>query len=47
MDGLVAVSPYVNCPFDSCTKGVAEAVAKEAITDLNKLANEPYIKTQA
>ncbi len=29
-------------PFDSSATGVAEAAAKEALADLNKLANEPY-----
>jgi hypothetical protein len=27
MEGLLAVCPYVNCPFDFCAKRVAEAVA--------------------
>ena len=43
MEGLLAVSPYVNCPFDSRAKGVAEAVAAAALSDLNQLANEPYM----
>jgi hypothetical protein len=43
MKGLLAVSPYINCLFDSCAKGVAEAVATIALSELNKLANEPYI----
>jgi hypothetical protein len=33
----------VNCPFDSHAKGVAEAAAKEALQNLNNLANEPYM----
>jgi hypothetical protein len=37
------VSPYVNGPFDSRAKGVAEAVAAAALSDLNQLANEPYM----
>jgi hypothetical protein len=37
MEGLLAISPYVNGPFDSRTKGVA------ALSDLNQLANEPYM----
>jgi hypothetical protein len=40
MEGLLAVSPYVNGPF---AKGVAEAVAAAALSDLNQLANEPYM----
>ena len=43
MEGLLAVSPYVNGPFDSRAKGVAEAVAAAALSDLNQLANEPYM----
>ncbi len=41
MEGLLAVSTYVNGPFDSRAKGVVEAVAAAALTDLNnlKLAN--------
>jgi hypothetical protein len=27
MEGLLAMSPYLNCPFNSRAKGVAEAVA--------------------
>jgi calcineurin-like phosphoesterase len=30
MEGLLAMSPYVNGPFDSRTKGVAEAEANKA-----------------
>jgi hypothetical protein len=37
------VSTYVNGPFDSCDKGVAEAVAAAALSDLKQLANEPYM----
>ena len=40
---MLAVCPYVNCPFDSRAKGVAEAVASAALADLNKLANKPYM----
>jgi hypothetical protein len=43
MEGLFAVSPYVNCPFNSSTKSVAEAFAAAALSDLNQLANEPYM----
>ena len=43
MEGLLAVSLYVNGPFDSRAKGVAEAVAAAALSDLNQLANEPYM----
>ena len=46
MEGLLAVSPYVNGPFDSHAKGVAvlaEAVATAALSDLNQLANELYM----
>jgi hypothetical protein len=43
MEGLLAVSPYVNGPFDSRVKGVAEAVAAAVLSDLNQLANEPYM----
>jgi hypothetical protein len=43
MEGLLAVSPYVNGPFDSRAKGVVEAVAAAALSDLNQLANEPYM----
>ncbi len=43
MEGLLAVSPYVNGPFISRAKGVAEAVAAAALSDLNQLANEPYM----
>ena len=43
MEGLFAVSPYVHGPFDARAKGVAEAVAAAALSDLNKLANEPYM----
>jgi hypothetical protein len=46
MEGLLAVSPYVNGPFDSHAKGVAvlaEAVAAAALSDLNQLANELYM----
>ena len=43
MEGLLAVSPYVNGPLDSRAKGVAEAVAAAALSDLNQLANEPYM----
>jgi hypothetical protein len=43
MEGLLAMSPYVNGPFDSRAKGVAEAVAATALSDLNQLANEPYM----
>ena len=46
MEGLLAVSPYVNGPFDSHAKGVAvvaEAVAAAALSDLKHLANELYI----
>ena len=39
MEGLLAVSPYVNGPFDSRAKSVAEAVADAALSDLNQLAN--------
>jgi hypothetical protein len=37
MEGLLAISPYVNGPFDSRAKGVA------ALLDLNQLANEPFM----
>jgi hypothetical protein len=47
MEGLLAVSPYVNGPFDSRDMGVAEAVAAAALLDLNKLANEPYMPTSS
>ena len=40
---MLAVCPYVNCPFDSCAKGVAEAMASAALADLNKLANKLYM----
>ena len=40
---MLAVCPYVNCPFDSRAKGVAEAVASAALADLNKLANKIYM----
>jgi hypothetical protein len=43
MEGLLAVSPYVNGPFDSRVKGVAEAVAAAVLSDLNQLANERYM----
>ena len=46
MEGLLAVSPSVNGPFDSHAKGVAvlaEAVAAAALSDLNQLANELYM----
>ena len=46
MEGLLAVSRYVNGPFDSHAKGVAvlaEAVAAAALSDLNQLANELYM----
>jgi len=43
MEGLLAVSPYVHGCFDARAKGVAEAVAAAALSDLNKLANEPYM----
>ena len=47
MEDLLTVCPlaYMNCPFDSCAKGVAEAVAAAALMSLNnlKLANEPYM----
>jgi hypothetical protein len=43
MEGLLAVSRYVNSPFDSRPKGVAEALAAAALSDLNQLANEPYM----
>jgi hypothetical protein len=41
LKGLLAVSTYVSGPFDSRVKGVVEAVAAAALTDLNnlKLAN--------
>jgi hypothetical protein len=41
MEGLLALSTYVNGPFDSRALGVVEAVAAAALTDLNnlKLAN--------
>ena len=39
MEGLVAVSPYKDGPFDSRAKGVAE----HAANNLNKLKNEPYM----
>jgi hypothetical protein len=43
MEGLLAVCPYVNCPFDShanIAKDVAEAVSAAALklADLNNLA---------
>jgi hypothetical protein len=47
MEGLLAVSLYVNGPFDSRAMGVAEAVSAAALLDLNQLANEPcmaYLK---
>ena len=37
MEGLVAVSPYKDGPFDSRAKGVAEHAATEAFNNLNKL----------
>jgi hypothetical protein len=43
MEGLLAVSPNVNGPFDSQSKGVAESVAAAALSDLSQLANEPYM----
>jgi hypothetical protein len=46
MEGLLAVSPYVNGPFDTHAKGAAvlvEAVAAAALSDLNQLANESYM----
>ncbi len=43
MEGLLAVSPYMNSPFDSRAEGVVEAVAAAALSDLNQLANNPYI----
>jgi hypothetical protein len=43
VEGLLAVSPYVNDPFNSRAKGVVEAVAAAAFSDLNQLANEPYM----
>jgi hypothetical protein len=43
MEGLLVVSPYVNGPFDSRAKGVAEAVAATALSNLNQLANEPFM----
>ena len=46
MEGLLAVSLYVNGPFDSHAKGVAvqaEAVTAVALSDLNQLANELYM----
>jgi hypothetical protein len=43
MEGLLAVSPLVNGPFDSRAKAVAEAVAAAELSDLNQLANEPYM----
>jgi hypothetical protein len=43
MEGLLAVSPYVNSPFYSCAKDIAEAVAAVALSNLRKLANEPYM----
>jgi hypothetical protein len=47
IEGLLAVSPYVNGPFDSRAMGVAEAVAAAALLDLNKLASEPYMPTSS
>jgi hypothetical protein len=35
--GLLAVSPFVVCPFYSLAKSVAEAVAAAALMDLNHL----------
>ena len=43
MEGLLAVSRHVNSPFDSRPKGVAEALSAAALSDLNQLANEPYM----
>ena len=43
MEGLVAVSPYQDGPFDSRAKGVAEHTSAEAFNLLNKLNNEPYM----
>jgi hypothetical protein len=43
MAGLVAVSPYKHGPFDSRAKGVAKHSSAEAMENLNKLKNEPYI----
>jgi hypothetical protein len=40
VEGQLAVSPYVNGPFDSRGKGVTEAVAA-ALSDLNKLPTWP------
>jgi hypothetical protein len=45
MEGLLAVSPYVNGPFYSSAKGVAEPVAAATLSDLNQLGNEPYYMT--
>jgi hypothetical protein len=49
IESLLAVCPYVNGPFNFQAKGVAEAVAAVALTDLNnlKLANKPYGLPQA
>jgi hypothetical protein len=43
MEGLLAVSPYVNGPFDSHAKGVAVLAEAAALSDLNQLANELYM----
>jgi hypothetical protein len=43
MAGLLVMSPNVNSPFDSGAKGVVEAVAAAALSDLNQFANEPYM----
>jgi hypothetical protein len=43
MEGLLAVCPYMNGPFNSGAKGFAKAAAIEALKNLSKLANEPYM----
>jgi hypothetical protein len=43
MEGLLTVSPYMNGPFDSRAEGIVEAVAAAALSDLNQLANKPYM----
>ena len=42
MEGLLAVSPNVNGPFDTCAKCVVEAAAKQELQNF-KTDNEPYM----
>jgi hypothetical protein len=41
--GPAGREPLRGRPFDSRAKGVAKAVAAAALSDLNQLANEPYM----